>query len=287
MLKGSIAGSRRMNKQELVDASGRPIDAPPKGAFWSAVHWVWRWVGVPGLTLLVLALQTKIIIRQANIMQQQAELMDKQTKIAERQQELASRPNIVTSVEYRGPHNPSRDTLWRIENRGPYSVRDLRLTVHYFKKFVNLGWQDSSSGGGRIADVLEAGRSISVNLKGYFFPYTAKDRAGQDYVVVPGSEFYVIAFTFQRTVDDKRYLYLDPFQVLWLGAPPTELRPESTASSGPVDKSCSMDAYAIELAFEFYKRNPLPYPVELYNYHYLLGPPDLVCLQTGPKSLRW
>jgi hypothetical protein len=48
-----------------------------------------------------------------------------------------------------------------------------------------------------------------------------------------------------------------------------------------------MDAYAVELAYEFYKRNPLPYPIEPYNYHYLLGVPTATCLSTGPKSLRW
>ena len=45
-----------------------------------------------------------------------------------------------------------------------------------------------------------------------------------------------------------------------------------------------MEGYAVELAYEFYKRNPLPYPVELYNYHYLLGGPGPSCLETGPKD---
>ena len=45
-----------------------------------------------------------------------------------------------------------------------------------------------------------------------------------------------------------------------------------------------MEGYAVELAYEFHKRNPLPYPVELYNYHYLLGGPGPSCLETGPKD---
>lgn len=247
----------------------------------------WRWVGIPGLTFLVVAFQTVIIDRQANIMEQQTSLTRREAEIAETQQELATRPWVATSVEYHGPHDASRDALWRIQNEGRYPIRDLRFRVLHFQKYVAFGWQDSISSEGKISDVLAPGHSASLNLKGYFFPYAIKDRAGHNYNLVRGSEFYVVSLTFAREVDNKRYLYLDPFHVLWPGAPPTELRPDLTASSGPVATDCTMEAYAIELAYEFYKRNPLPYPVEPYNYHYLLGGPRRSCLETGPRSLRW
>jgi hypothetical protein len=254
---------------------------------WGIARGIRSLIGISGLTLFVLALQTLIIWRQAGIMEQQTSLMRRDSEIAEMQHELATRPNIVTSVEYRGPYDTGRDVLWRIENKGPYSVRDLRFTVLHFKKFVSLGWQDSIGGGDLICDVLQPGQSRTVNLKGHLVPYTITDRAGHAYSSVLASEFYVVSLTFAREVDSKRYLYLDPFHVISAGSPPTELRPGLEASSGPVAKDCTMEAYAVELAYEFYKRNPLPYPVELYNYHYLLGGPGVSCLETGPRSLRW
>jgi hypothetical protein len=245
-------------------------------------------MGIPGLTLLILALQTCVIGRQANIMDQQTALMRRESEIAETQRELASRPNILTSFGERGLSGPDRKDLpWKIENKGPYAIRELRLRVLHFMKFVDLGWQDSVSGEGEVANVLNAGQATTVNLGRFFSPYSIKGKGGKDYAVVQGSEFYVFSLLFEREIDDKRYLYLQPFHVLWPGADPEPLRLDLTASAGPLAKSCMMDAYAVELTYEFYKRNPLPYPVEPYNYHYLLGMPIATCLQTGPKTLRW
>jgi len=273
-----------MSDPALFDPSGRPVITAPRAGFFHVIHWLWNWIGIPGLTLFVLALQTLVIRRQATIMEQQTSLLRRETGVAETQQKPTSRPNVATNVEHL---DAGKSILWKITNEGPYSVRDLRVRVLHFKKFIGLGWQDSISSELKISDVLEAGHVTSVNLSSFFLPYSIKDRANKDYASVLGSEFYVVSLLFEREVDDKRYLYLQPFEVLFPEEGPKELRLDLSASSGPVATHCMMDAYAVELTYEFYKRNPLPYPVEPYNYHYLLGMPTATCLQTGPKSLRW
>ena len=264
----------------LFDPSERPVTTPP-GRVLPIIRLVWNWIGIPGLTLLVLALQTLVIRRQANIMDQQSYLLKKQTEITEVQQQLASRPYIVTSMDSSG-------MAWKIENRGPYNIRDVQLRVLSFKKFTRLGWRDSISSEAVVSAFLESGQTKTVDLKAFFFPsLSIRDANNNEELSVPGAEFYVISMVFERAVDDKRFLFLKPFERMLAGQTPRELQQDMTASSGPVQKSCTMDAYAIELTYEFYRRNPLPYPVEPYNYHYLLGDPDAVCLRTGPSSFGW
>jgi hypothetical protein len=270
-----------MSDPVIFDSTDRPVVTPLSPGILLAQR-LWTWIGIPGLTLLVLVLQTCVIWRQANIMQQQTSLITRQSEIAETQQKLASRPNLVTQFS-----ESNGDRVLRIENVGSYSVRDLRFRILHFKKFVQLGWHDSISGEASFLDVLKPGNATTVDLKSSFFPYSIKDKFGNDYPSVPGGEFYVVALVFGREIDDKRYLFLQPLHVLWPGEPPMEWRPDRTAMSGPVAKNCTVDAYAVELAYEYYKRNPLPYPAEAYNYHYLVGEPKATCLQSGPKSLRW
>ncbi len=244
-------------------------------------------MGIPVLTFFVLIIQTWILNRQATIMKLQTDLMSRDGKIAETQQELAARPNIETSVEGPKTGDAGKNVEWKIENKGPYSVRNLRFRVLHFKKYVTLGWHDSISGEGEGAPVLAAGQNTTVNLTSDFAPYSINDKQNNEYPTVQGGEFYVISLIFERAIDDKRYMYLLPFQKLFPDQPPKELRLDRTFAAGPVATSCMMDAYAVELTYEFYKRNPLPYPVEAYNYHYLLGQPTSICLAMGPKSLRW
>jgi hypothetical protein len=96
---------------------------------------------------------------------------------------------------------------------------------------------------------------------------------------VSGADFYVTEIRFQREIDDKVYLYLQP---TWLSdtAPKVWIiRPELSAISAPLEKACTPEADAMELLYEFYRRNPLPNPVEMYNFHYLLGnDPGTQCL---------
>jgi hypothetical protein len=51
--------------------------------------------------------------------------------------------------------------------------------------------------------------------------------------------------------------------------------------AGPLKSACGLEAFAIELMFLYYKHDPLPYPAELYNFHYLLGnDPGTECLNS-------
>lgn len=270
-----------MSYPDLPTPQERPVSTASKVGSFSIVRWLreWEWVVFPGLTLLVVAFQAYIMYQQTNIMDKQTSLIDQQTEITAAQHKLAARPNVVTSLD---------GYIWKIENKGPYPVRDLRLRVLLFKKFVSLGWQDSITGEVPISDVLAGGQTTTVDLNNRFFTYSIKDRTGNDYASVRFAEFHVVALVFKREVDDKRYLLLQPFQVSMLpGEPPKEIKPDITSTAGPVDRACMMDTYAVELTYEFFKRNPFPYPVEPYNYHYLLGMPATTCLQTGPESMRW
>jgi hypothetical protein len=274
-----------MNQPILLDNSGRPIS---KAGFRSLIRRIWSWCHHwTELTILVLIIQTYILYRQANIMETQTSLMSREGKIAEAQKELAARPNIEASVDGPKAAHSSESVLWNIKNDGPYAIRHLRLRVLHFKKYVGLSWQDTISGESEVAPVLEAGGGTTVNLTSDFSPYTINDKENREYPTVQGAEFYVISLIFERAIDDKRYMYLQAFQALFPGEPPHELRLDLTSVSGPVATTCTMDAYAVELTYEFFKRNPRPYPVEPYNYHYLLGQPISICLETGPKSLRW
>jgi hypothetical protein len=176
---------------------------------------------------------------------------------------------------------------WVIRNERPYGVRDLRMRVLHFKKFEGLGWHNSISSERQLLDTLTPGNSTTVDLQNWLLPYSIKDKSGKDIPAVLGADLHVIALSFQRELDDKRYLYLEPF-VTWPGYhTPKEVRTDLAAMGGPAALSCTMDAYAVELSYEFFRRNPLPYPVEPYNYHYLVGEPTATCLQSGPRSLRW
>ena len=134
-----------MSEPVLPNPPERPVVTSPKVGFFSIVRRLWVWLGTPGLTLLVLVSQTWIIKGQLDIMKEQTALSTREAKIAETQQKLATRPNVVASLD---------GYIWKIENKGPYSIRDLRARVLYFKKFINLGWHDSISGEYPISDVF-------------------------------------------------------------------------------------------------------------------------------------
>jgi hypothetical protein len=128
------------------------------------------------------------------------------------------------------------------------------------KRYVTLGWHDPVSGIVPVSDVLKAGDTKETNLTDSFKPYSVNHRSGREYATVTGGELFVPALIFAREIDDKRYMYLLPFFVLFSGDRPQVVKPDLTSTAGPVTRSCSLDAYAIELAFEFHKRNPLSIP---------------------------
>ena len=124
-----------------------PPKRPVVHRFWNRRGKLWNWLGNPALILVVFIIQTVVIYRQASIMDQQTSLMREEAQITETQQKLATRPNVVTSLD---------GYTWKIENKGPYSIRDLRLRVLHFKKFINLGWHGQFPGEEWIFGVLEA-----------------------------------------------------------------------------------------------------------------------------------
>jgi hypothetical protein len=264
--------------QGLVDASGTPVGEPPSG-----LRKLLRWAGVAEWTLFVLGIQALALVLQLRTLQRQTTLMERDASIAETQQKLATRLFIL--VRHLKPMEgiPSELPGWVIENKGRYLVRNLTLKLFHFKKFVGLGWHSSVGGESALMPELKSGESHLLDLKAPTEFAKQYDIVG--YTPVRFADFVVVAITFQRDVDDKRYLYLVPFEV-WDNVP-RMIRPELTSVAGPLGKSCTMDAYAVELMFELLRRNPIPYPVELYNYHYLFGEPSSTCLQSGSPSLRF
>lgn len=267
-----------MESPKLIDPSGRPVQAPSNG-----LKRMLRWPGVASWTLLVLGIQALALVLQLCILDRQTTLMGKDASIAETQQELATRPNIVISQLNPSEGVPAQIPGWTIQNEGQYPVRDLRIRLLHFKKFVSLGWQANAAGDSPLLTELAAGQSHPLDLKS--MTDLAKQYDIKGFKPEQFADFIVVAIQFRRDIDDKRYLYLVPFQIL--EGLPKMIRPEFTSISGPLKTSCTMDAYAIELTFEFFRRNPIPYPVEPYNYHYLFGEPSSTCLQSGSSSLRF
>jgi hypothetical protein len=259
---------------KLIDPSGHSLE--PRSASRNIPEML-RKPGVPGWTLAVLAVQALAMLIQVWILVRQTQLMRSDAVLLETQQRLATRPYVVTQVLDWGPVTADKPTRWRIENKGPYPVRDLRLRFLDFEKFMNLGWRTISTNDTLMLSVLEPGHTYDQNLQ--VIASMVKGTSGE-LMPVEGAHFVVIELTFEREVDDKHYLYLEP---LWIPDSKTGPQPvrQWFTSGGPLRKFCSMGAYAMELAYEFYRRNPLPYPVELYNYHYLLEPPTTKCLESS------
>ena len=267
-----------MEQPRLVDASGSPIEVPAPGS-----RKLLGWPGVAGWTLVVLGIQALALVLQLRILQRQTTLMERDASIAETQQRLATRPIIEVRQVNPLEGVPSQVPGWVIQNNGSYLVRNLTVRLFHFKKFVGLGWHANATGEVPLMSELGAGQSHPLDLKAPTDFAKQYDIAG--YRPEPFADFVVVTISFRRDIDDKRYLYLIPFEVI--GDVPRMIRPEFTSMSGPLRRSCTMDAYAIELMSEFFQRNPIPYPAELYNYHYLLGQPSSTCLQSGSPSFRF
>jgi hypothetical protein len=102
-----------MGDPVILDSSERPVVPEPKHRGLFMIQRLWNWMGIPGLTLLVLGIQTVVIKRQADIMEQQTSLMSRDAEVAEVQNKLAARPNIVTSVDEKGLSGRGGDLSWK------------------------------------------------------------------------------------------------------------------------------------------------------------------------------
>lgn len=261
--------------RKLIDPSGHAVSSHTTGS--TGIPALLTTPGIPGWTLVVLVAQTLAIGGQVWILSRQTDLMNRDALIQETQQKLATRPYVVTRMLDWGPINQEKPTRWRIENNGAYSIHDLRSRILDFQKFMNFGWRVISTNATVIAPVLTPGGHYDQNLQ--VLASMIKGTSG-DLQPIQGAHLVVIEMTFNREGDDREYLYLQP---LWVPDERTGPQPveQWVGLSGPLDKACSISAYALELTYKFYARNPLPFSVELYNYHYLLGQPATTCLDSS------
>jgi len=280
MLVSSPQRGTDVSDPQLFDPSGRTLPRPNP-----SVVSILRRPGVAGWTLFVLGIQALALILQLRIISRQTSLMAEDAAISTIQQKLATRPQIAVAQFGSAQGNAPRSLEWKIRNSGPYGVNDVTIKFLHFRKFVRLGYHVVATNDELILQELKAGEISPLNISATMNVLKQFDIAG--YAPVQFADFVVIALEFNRDVDGKRYLYLIPFMPSIEGDRFEMIRPQDTSSAGPLNKACQFDTYAVELAFEYFRRNPLPYPVELYNYHYLLGTPGTTCLESGPLSLRF
>src|ERR1700722_6671893 len=253
-----------VDEKEILDSSGQPVKTVhlAGGVFAAAKR-----PGVDGWTLAVLTLQTLIILFQTYLFTRQTTLMDGQAALAETQQRLNLRP--VISVE---PVDPSERYMnksgkWQMRNRGPYSIRDINYKILHFKKFEGHGWDVVTSNEAPLSPELKTTAVLPLNFSDW--ANSMKQMTNSDLKPILFANLFVVAITFGRDIDDKRYLYLQPLFLTSEDSNPALLRPDIWSSSGPITAACGLDTIAVELAFEYFKKNPLQTPVEIYNYHYL------------------
>jgi len=252
-------------KQEIINLSNqnKPI--------WRSIFEV----AISVLTVVIIGLQCFILYRQTTIMREQTTLTNEQTKIMgqqavfiENQYKMTVRPRIYTEVKNLiGP--------WLIKNEGADRIKNLRINVLHFKKYENRGWMASQPLGGTSRKELLSGEIWSVNIDMFGKMFEGTDPKSLS--PIEGLEFIVCLLFFERNVDNKQYVYLEPFSVdkagklWWLS---------NVAMSGPLAKFCNPP---IELAYELFKRQPFGTNFEIYNYNYLLGYVPTGCL--GP--IQW
>jgi hypothetical protein len=97
-------------------------------------------------TMLIIGFQLVIMRQQANILQIQ--------------QEEATRPTVEFVPTANGTF-PDH-ILWSFRNRGPYDVVNVSVRFLHFKKFVNLGWHATVSGGGFSSKKLRRNQSVDI-----------------------------------------------------------------------------------------------------------------------------
>ncbi len=229
---------------------------------------------IAGLTLMVLVAQLFIYYRQANIMEQQSQLLERQTAVFEDQRNMAVRPTIYTEVLSNDPSSPDRTGPWIIQNRGETPVRNLSIGLLHFKKF-NAGWLVLKSTEAFKRAELAAQDSWTIDLD--WLPSMVQNIELEGLVPQEGLEFVILMLQFERSVDGKRYVYVEPFHVQ--NGVPRGLA-GNTGMSGALANICEPEA---ELVHEYFRRQPSEYPLELYNLNYLLGYSPTGCL----GKIKW
>jgi hypothetical protein len=267
-----------VDESHLVDPSGEPIP-PTRGSRFSArlarvsrfaqsFLRADRFLALLGLVLV--SLQLIVMRTQNRIIATQTEISRQQLDLADFQQRLATRPNVELVTG-----SGMQVSNWHLTNHGPYKVVDVRQRDLHFRT-ESSGWQVSTSSGGLLEPVIGPGKSVEIEFANWL--------AAEEKFLSPPTEtdglkdFVVIEFQFKRETNDREYLLLQPVVILPRGVS-WIVRPEASAMAGDLKTACGPEAFTMELLYMFYRRNPLPYPAELYNFHYLLGnDPGTGCL---------
>jgi len=175
-----------------------------------------------------------------------------------------------------------QQTPWKFTNKGPYKIVDILMRNIHFKKFPKSGWQVSSSSTGLMEEVLEAGKSIDIPFAAWL---KAQEKVVmlQDETPIQGTDIVIMEIHFRKELDEKEFVFVQPVVLLenfaWI------VTPAKSTTAGPLRLSCNYEAYSMELMYEYYRRNPVQFPTEIYNFHYLLGnDPGTNCLASSPRT---
>jgi hypothetical protein len=160
------------------------------------------------LALLVIAGQLRVMNKQSTIASNQAAIARQQFALTEMQQKLVTRPNVVLITG-----SGFQLTPWKFVNNGPYKIINVRERDIHFKKFVKQGWQMSGSSISLMEKVLEPGKSIDI-------PYQAWLKVQQSYlglsddIEIPQTNIAIMELHFQREIDDREYIWVQPVSLL-------------------------------------------------------------------------
>jgi hypothetical protein len=273
-----------MVEPTVLDPTGEPSPPTHQTRRTRTLKRIARWLKLflrPDLLLAVLALlviagQLVVMNRQTTIANKQAAIAQQQFILADTQQKLATRPNVNLLTG-----GGTQQTPWKFTNKGPYKIVDILMRNIHFKKFPKSGWQASSSSTGLMEEVLEAGKSIDIPFAAWL---KAQEKVVmlQDETPIQGTDIVIMEIHFRKELDEKEYVFVQPVVLLenftWI------VTPAKSTTGGPLKLSCNYEAYSMELMYEYYRRNPVQFPTEIYNFHYLLGnDPGTGCLASSPR----
>ncbi len=195
----------------------------------------------------------------------------KQIEINEHQHQLASRPYILSTVA----QPSSGKIMWTIRNAGDYPVMNVKLQVIRFTGHRE-GWDVTTVNGNiDVAESLERGEQKMLDICEYVCK--ASSVYPEMNVIHPG---YVVAIlSFDRKIDGKRYLLLEPFFIEGRTGQRYPMSVSTFGGESGILRRCSGESGVVTELFRIYSRaNPMSYPAELYNYTYLFEPIGTPCL---------
>jgi hypothetical protein len=195
----------------------------------------------------------------------------KQTEINEHQHQLASRPYILSTVDQ--PSNGK--IMWTIQNAGDYPVVNVKLQIIRFTGHRE-GWDVTTVNRNiDVAEILKGGNQKVLDLCEYVC--NASSVYPEMNVIHPG---YVVAIlSFDRKIDGKRYLLLEPFFIEGRTGQRYPMSVSTFGGESGILRRCSGESGVVTELLRIYSRaNPMSYPAELYNYTYLFDPMGTPCL---------